>query len=65
MDDGAFEGLVVGLAPPDPFGLFFPMVATRRCPRSLHFPPHFGRWPMLSPKAVSRHYARPAVPLAR
>eukprot|EP00966_Prymnesium_polylepis_P308436 7128013-Prymnesium_polylepis.1 len=24
-----------------------------------------GRWPMLSPKAVSGHYARPVVPLAR
>eukprot|EP00966_Prymnesium_polylepis_P133872 3094506-Prymnesium_polylepis.1 len=24
-----------------------------------------GRWPMLSPKAISGHYARPAVPLAR
>ena len=24
-----------------------------------------GRWPMMSPVAVSGHYARPAVPLAR
>eukprot|EP00966_Prymnesium_polylepis_P107503 2488489-Prymnesium_polylepis.1 len=27
--------------------------------------PRTGRWPMLSPEAVSERYARPAVPLAR
>ena len=36
---------------------------SRRGRRSAPFP--HGRWPMMSPVAVSGHYARPAVPLAR
>jgi hypothetical protein len=39
--------------------------ALERNMETRHFDWSFGRWPMLSPKAVSGDYACPAVPLAR